>query len=222
MPDYTLHSYFRSSCSARLRIALNVKSIDYEIIPVNLVKNEHVSDDHLKLNPSGSVPLLVCKKAKTEGFKIGQSVAALEYLEEVHPDTPLLPPASDPEDRAMVRTLVNIVAADIQPATNLRIMRRVRELGGNAEDWNCELMTAGLKAYEAVVSKTAGKYSVGDQLTIADACLMPAVWNAERFKVDVSAFPTVSRIVEELKEHPAVKKASYFNQPDTPDELRSQ
>ena len=222
MSDYTLYSYFRSSCSARLRIALHIKSISYEVIPVNLLKNEQLSDTHRALNPSASVPLLVPHNAQREGFKIGQSMAALEYLDEVHPENSLLPPLSDPEGRALVRTLVDIVCADIQPVTNLRVMRRVRELGGSAEEWNRQFMTDGLRAYEVVAEKCAGKYSFADQVTMADACLMPAVWNAERFGVDIAAFPTVKRIAENLKDHPAVTKAHYFNQPDTPEELRSQ
>lgn len=221
MPDYTLHSYFRSSCSARIRIAFNVKGIEYDIVPVNLLKNEQLSEEHLKLNPSASVPLLICHRAKTDGFKIGQSVAALEYLEEVHPENPLLPPPSNPEARATVRTLMAIICADTQPVTNLRIMRRVRELGGNAEEWNRQLMSDGLRAYEAVAKNSAGKYSVGDEVTMADACLMPAVWNAQRFGVDVEAFPTVKGVAERLNELSAVKKAHYFNQPDTPEELRT-
>ncbi|KAJ4253402.1 hypothetical protein NW762_010559 [Fusarium torreyae] len=196
------------------------KSIPYSLEVVNLLKNEQLSDDHKTLNPSASVPVLVCHKSAENPFRIGQSVAALEYLEEKHPEHPLLPPLSDPEGRATVRTLVNIVSADIQPVTNLRIMRRVRELGGNAEDWNCQLMTAGLKAYEQVAKDTAGKCSFGDDLTLADACLLPAVWNAQRFGVDLSAFPTINRIVENLKDHPAVVKAHWQNQPDTPDNLK--
>lgn len=221
MPEsnYTLHSYFRSSCSARLRIALNAKSIPYNLVIVNLLKNEHLSEDHKTLNPSASVPVLECH---SESFKIGQSIAALEYLEEKHLETPLLPPLSDPESRATVRVLVNVVGADIQPVTNLRIMRRVREMGGSAEDWNKQLMTDGLRVYESVVARSAGKYSVGDDLTLADACLVPAVWNAERFGVDLSEFPTVGKIVENLKDHPAVVKAHWKNQPDTPRELKEE
>uniref|UniRef100_L2FY39 Maleylacetoacetate isomerase n=1 Tax=Colletotrichum fructicola (strain Nara gc5) TaxID=1213859 RepID=L2FY39_COLFN len=199
--DYTLYSYFRSSCSARLRIALNAKAIPYKTVPTNLLKDEHLSAAHRALNPSGT------------------SVAALEYLEETHPDaTPLLP--QDAKRRAAVRSLVNIVCCDIQPVTNMRIMRRVRALGGNAEQWNRELMADGLAAYEAVAKQWAGKCSVGDEMTMADVCLLPAVWNAERFGVDLSVYPTIGRVVEGLKEHPAVVKAHYFNQPDTPDELR--
>ncbi|KAF4446790.1 maleylacetoacetate isomerase [Fusarium austroafricanum] len=219
--QYTLYSYFRSSCSARLRIAMNAKGIPYELAFVNLLKNEHLSDTHKSLNPSASVPVLISHESKDKPFRIGQSAAALEYLEEKHPEHPLLPPTSNLEARATVRTLVSIICADIQPVTNLRIMRRVRELGGNAEDWNRQLMTDGLKAYEDVVKDSAGKCSVGDELTIADACLLPAMWNAERFGVDLTAFPTIGKIVESLKDHPAVVKAHWQNQPDTPDNLKA-
>lgn len=199
---------------------MNAKGIPYELAFVNLLKDEHLSDGHKSRNPSASVPVLVCPTSKDRHFQIGQSVAALEYLEEKHPENPLLPPLSDPEARASVRTLVNIICADIQPVTNLRIMRRIRAFGANAEEWNCQLMTAGLKAYEEVAKDTAGKCSVGDELTLADACLIPAVWNAERFGVDMSAFPTIGRIAENLKEHPAIVKAHWQNQPDTPDNLK--
>ncbi|UPK91492.1 hypothetical protein LCI18_002427 [Fusarium solani-melongenae] len=218
--DYTLYSYFRSSCSARLRIALNIKSIKYDMVYINLLKNEQLSDEHKALNPSASVPVLINKASKGTPFKVGQSVAALEYLEEKHPDVPMLPPTSDPEARAMVRTLVDIVCIDIQPPTNLRIMRRVRELGGSAEDWNLQLMTQGMAAYENVAAGTAGKYSFGDEFTLADACLIPAIWGAQRFGVDLKAFPTISKILENLKDHPAVVKAHWQNQPDTPENLR--
>ncbi|KAH7126130.1 thioredoxin-like protein [Dactylonectria macrodidyma] len=219
MSDYTLYSYFRSSCSARLRIAMNLKAIPYETVPVNLLKNEHLSDEHKTFNPSASVPVLIPKGSTS--FKIGQSVAALEYLDERHPETPLLPPLSDLEARSLVRTLVEIVAADTQPVTNLRITRRIKALGGNPEEWNCQLMTDGMRAYETVAAKSAGKYSVGDDISMADCCLMPAFWNAERYGVDLSQFPVVGRIVENLKGHPAVVQAAYFNQPDTPEELRA-
>ncbi|GKT56004.1 maleylacetoacetate isomerase [Colletotrichum tofieldiae] len=216
-PDYTLYSYFRSSCSARLRIALNLKSIPYTTIPTNLLKDEHLSPSHRALNPSASVPLLVHRAAAN--FKVTQSVAALEYLEESHPSsTPLLP--QDAQARAVVRSLVNIIACDVQPVTNMRIMRRVRALGGNAELWNRELMADGFAAYEAVVREWAGQYSVGAEISLADVCLLPAYWNAERFGVDLSCYATIGKVVENLKDHPAVVKANYFNQPDTPEELR--
>lgn len=218
MPDYTLYSYFRSSCSARVRIGLNLKDLSFDLVPVNLLKSEQLSDAHRALNPSGSVPLLVSHAIPD--FKVTQSLAALEYLEEAHPSSgkPLLP--SDPQHRAASRALASIIAADTQPVTNLRIVRRVKALGGDGEQWMRELMADGLAAYEAVAAKWAGKYSVGDEVTIADCCLMPAVWNAERYGVDMSVYPTVSRVVGNLKVHPAVKKESYYLQPDCPEELR--
>ncbi|OHF04196.1 maleylacetoacetate isomerase [Colletotrichum orchidophilum] len=216
--DYILYSYFRSSCSARLRIALNLKSIPYTTVPTNLLKDEHLSSTHRALNPSASVPLLISRSAAD--FKVTQSVAALEYLEETHPSaTPLLP--KDAKTRAVVRSLVNIIACDTQPVTNMRIMRRVRAMGGNAEQWNRELIADGFAAYEAVAKEWAGKCSVGDDISLADVALLPAYWNAERFGVDVSAYPTIRKVAEGLKDHPAVAKAHYFNQPDTPDELRT-
>ncbi len=215
-PKYTLYSYFRSSCTARIRIVLNVKGIGYEQVAVNLLKDEHLTEEHRARNPSASVPLLVC--GSQDDFLIGQSLAALEYIEEVHPETPTLP--KDAKSRAIVRALANIINADTQPVTNMRIMRRVKALGGSAEDWNKELMADGLKAYEAVAKKHAGKYSFGDAITIADACLLPAYWNAERYKVDLSPYPTINKIVDNLKENPAIIKSHPFSQPDCPEDLR--
>ncbi|KAG5955423.1 hypothetical protein E4U58_007091 [Claviceps cyperi] len=234
MPDYILYAYFRSSCSARLRIILHLKNIPFQHIPINILQDQQLSDQHRALNPSASVPLLVCPqvpehaskqdqkdpKDKEPGFRIGQSLAAMEYLEEVHPEIPVLPPSSDPRSRALVRLLCAIIASDIQPVTNMRITRRVRALGGVPEDWNKDLMEDGLRAYEEVVKGTAGRYSVGDSLTMADACLMPAVWNAQRYGVAVERFPTIARVAGNLGEHPAVRKAEYFRQEDCPEELR--
>lgn len=120
----------------------------------------------------------------------------------------------------MVRSLVGIIACDTQPVTNMRIMRRVKEVGGVPEEWNRRLMADGLRAYEKLAAKVAGKYSFGDQITLADVCLMPAFWNAQRFGVDFSELPTVKRVVDVLSENPAVVAAYYFNLPDTPEELR--
>ncbi|KAM0277340.1 hypothetical protein ACHAQH_005855 [Verticillium albo-atrum] len=224
MPEYTLHTYFRSSSSARLRIALNHKQITHTLHAVNLLKNEHLSGAHRALNPSATVPLLV-REQKEDGstsppLRITQSLAALEYLDETHPSPALLP--LDAERRAVVRALASIIACDTQPVTNLRIVRRVRGLGGDAEGWMRELMAEGLAAYEAVAKEWAGRFSVGDELTIADCCLMPAVWNAERYGVDLSVYPTILKIKAHLETVPAVIKAGYYVQPDCPVELREE
>lgn len=217
MSEYTLYSFWKSSCSARLRIALNLKGIPYKSVPVDLLKGEQTSDAHKKLNPSGSVPLLLGET----GFKIGQSLAALEYLEESHVGTQLLPPTSDVQGRAIVRTLASIIACDTQPVTNLRILNRVSALGGNAETWAQDLMADGLQAYEVVTALWAGNYSYGDSVTIADACLLPAVWNAKKFKVDMSRYPTIVKVVERLEQLEAVQRSFYSRQVDTPEEFRS-
>lgn len=216
MSDYKLYSYFRSSCSARLRIVLNYKGIPYDLVPVNLLNRDHQSDAHRALNPSASVPIFITP----DGLKIGQSLAALEYLEEVHPSPATLPAPGDAATRAIVRSLVNIINADVQPPTNMKIMKRVKALGGSAEEWNRDLMAEGLRAYEAVAKDHAGKYSVGDSVTQADACLLPAWWNAERYKVDLTEFPVLNKIVEALMKEEFVIKAHPFSQPDCPDDLR--
>jgi maleylacetoacetate isomerase len=119
-----------------------------------------------------------------------------------------------------VRALVNIIAADTQPVTNLRILQRADRLGASKEDWSRELQEQGLAAYERVIAATAGKYSVGDSITLADVCLVPAVWGAVRWGVDMTAFPTIQRIYEEMDKEPAVQEAHWAKQADTPEGLR--
>ncbi|KAJ6784903.1 hypothetical protein PWT90_02376 [Aphanocladium album] len=217
MPDYTLYTYFRSSCSGRMRITFNLKNIEYESSYINLLKGEQSSDAHRALNPSGTVPLLICHK--DSDLRIGQSNAAIEYLDEKHPEVPLLP--TDIKLRAIARALADIVANDIQPVTNLRILKRLRAINANAEEWSIELIKDGLHAYEETAKSVAGKYSVGNDVTIADINLMPAVWGAERFNISLDPYPTVKKIAGNLSEHPAFQKAHPFVQPDCPEELRA-
>ncbi|KAL4886977.1 glutathione S-transferase [Aspergillus karnatakaensis] len=220
----TLHTYFRSSCSARLRIALALKSLPYTSIPVNLLKNEQADPKNTFVNPSATVPTLIINYPETSEEKtvtITQSLAALEYLEEAFPDTPrLLPPLSNPESRALVRTLVDIVSCDIQPVTNLRILKRVAPFGVDRSAWSKELIEDGLRAYESIVRQFAGKFSVGDEITMADVCLIPAVWGAERVGIDFGNFPTVKRIAEGLEVVEAVREGHWTTQGDTPEEFR--
>ncbi len=218
----TLHTNFRSSCSGRLRIALNLKKIPCECVYVNLLKGEHRSESYKTLNPSQSVPALVIPSKDHESFSIGQSVAALEYLEEAYPETlKLLPPPSDPVARAAIRSLVQIIASDIQPLTNMRIVRRVGDSGADANTWARDFTAVGLAAYESAVTETAGKYSYGDKISIADCCLIPAVWGAQFYDVDMRPFSKVIGIYERLMVEPAVLKAHWRNQEDTPEELKN-
>ncbi|KAI9367244.1 maleylacetoacetate isomerase maia [Aspergillus egyptiacus] len=225
-PQITLHTYFRSSCSARLRIALALKSLPYTSIPINLLKDEQSSAANA-INPSSTVPTLTLtwydgsKEPRT--VTITQSLAALEYLDEAFPSTyPLLPPKeNDPERRALIRTLANIVACDIQPVTNLRILKRVAPFGVDRADWSKSLIEEGLRAYESIIARTAGRFSVGDEVSMADVCLIPAIWGAERVGVELGErFPTVKRVAEALEGVPAVREGHWRGQEDTPGEFR--
>lgn len=219
---FHLHSYFRSSCSARVRTAAHLKGIPLTYSYIHLLKNEQTSPEYTAINPCGSVPTLTITDKNGKEIVIRQSLAILEFLEEYFPDkTPLLPPTTDVVGRARVRELADIIACDVQPVTNLRILQRIRALGGDGGAWQKELMTAGLQAYEALSTKYAGKYSVGDQITIADVCLAPAVEGAVRFGVDMSAFPTVNRVYDVIKENEAFIKGDWRHQEDTPEEFRA-
>lgn len=215
----TLYTYFRSSCSARLRIALHLKNIPFDSVYVNLLRDEQSTPTHRAINPSGTIPALVIP-CVSGPLTITQSMAALEYLDEAFPDTgPALLP-SDPDARALVRTLASIIACDIQPVTNLRILKRVAPLGADRAAWSKELIEDGLRAYEAIVSRSAGTFSVGDSITLADICLVPAAWGAERVDVDLTGFPVTNRIIQNLENEEAVRKGHWRTQDDTPEEFR--
>jgi maleylacetoacetate isomerase len=219
--EIILYTYFRSSCSARVRIALDLKNITYQSIPVNLLKDEQSAPAYCAINSSGLVPSLEIRGANIGIFTLTQSVAILEYLEEAYQDRmPLLPPMSDPTGRAHVRTLVNIIACDIQPVTNLRILGKVDAFGASRKLWARELISDGLKAYEALIGHGNSRFSVGDDVTLADVCLIPAVWGAIRFEVDLAAYPRIKSVYDEFSKDPAVKRAHWNCQPDTPSELR--
>lgn len=218
-PAFLLHTYYRSSCSARLRIALNLKSIPAEYAYISLYKSEQMSAEHDRLNPSRSVPVLTHLVDDGPSFPITQSTAALEYLDDIFPNRhPLLPPLPKPLERAKVRTLTNVVTNDIQPITNRRIAKAVEALGGDVSAWYKDFMTRGLEAYERIAVKTGGQFSVGDDVSMADICLVPAVWNAEKSGVDLDRLPTVKRIYEALSQLDAVKKAHWSVQADCPED----
>ncbi|KAG0354637.1 Glutathione S-transferase zeta-1 [Podila minutissima] len=208
-----LYSYFRSSCSWRVRIALNLKAIDYEVRPVNLLKGEQRSEEYLKIQPFGFVPAFIDDKT---GHTLIQSVSILEFLEETRPQYPLLP--KEPLERATVRALVHAVAMDIQPVTNLRILKYVGD--DKKAEWAKHFLTEGFKAVEAMLEKTAGTYSFGDSITMADLALVPQVYNGVRFGVDMTAFPIISRINATLGEIDAFKAAHPTKQIDCPADLR--
>lgn len=212
-----LYSYWRSTCSWRVRIALALKDVDYEYTAVHLLRDggEQLKDDYSALNPMKEVPTL-----QMHGHTLTQSTAIIEYLDEMYSGkNPLLP--KDPKDRAVVRELASIIAADTQPVQNLRVLKHVMsnfakegEKDKVKLDWGNHWITNGFKGLEQRLKQTAGKYSFGDQITIVDLCLVPQVFNAGRFKVDMNQFPTIQRVHDALAELPEFKKAHPENQPD--------
>lgn len=209
-----LFSYFRSSCSWRVRIALALKGIDYNTKPVHLLegRGQQFSEEYKKLNPSCVVPALII-----DGHTLCQSISILEYLDETRPNPPLLPP-NDPAKKALVRKIVQTIASDIQPVQNLRILKYVGD--DKKAEWGHYWIDRGFEGLEEILRKTAGKYCVGDEITMADICLVPQVYNANRFKVDMKKFPLISEINENLQELEPFKVSHPFRQPDCPDDLK--
>lgn len=206
---FVLYSYFRSSCSWRVRIALAFKNIDYEYRAVNLLKGEHLSEDFLKLNPSAEVPALL-----HNGNVLTHSTAILEYLEEIIPNAKLLP--ADPVTRAKVRAIVDSIVSGIQPLQNMAVLKHV---GENYIEWGKHWIEKGFKSVERFLQESHGLYCVGDDVTLADVCLVPQIFNANRFQVDMKPFPLINQIASKLSELPAFKDTHPLVQPDCPDEL---
>jgi len=217
---FLLYGWYKSSATGRLRIALNYKGIPYEYRSVRLMDGEQHKAAHMALNPSGTVPVLTDLRPGSEGasFPIVQSIAALEYLEETFPDSPALLP-SNPLQRAKVRSLVGVISSDTQPRAHRTVVKDIAAFGQSTEAWMTKYLTKGLKAYETIAATTAGKFSVGDQLSMADVCLLPCVWNAEKANVDLEQFPILMKIVRNMNELESVKKAHWTKQPDTPADM---
>ena len=209
-----LIGYFRSSAAFRVRIGLNLKGITVEHASRHLRKGEQAAPDYVALNPQKLVPTLVLDS----GEVLTQSLAILEYLEETHPEPPLLP--KDPVGRARVRALALITTADIHPIQNLRVMAFLRDKFGQTEEstfaWSRHWIETGFAAYEASVAgdRHTGAFSHGDRPSLADLCLVPQVFNAQRFKVDMSRYPTVQRIYTTCMRLPAFDAAQPAKQPD--------
>lgn len=213
MTDLTLHNYFRSSTSVRVRAALNLKVLAFDYVPLSLLKGEQASAEHLALNPSGLVPTLV-----TPQGALPQSLAILEWLDETHPDPALLP--GDAWGRARVRSLAHIMALDIHPVNNLRILKHLEtEYGVDADGkaaWFQKWAGAGMAAIEKRLASEAetGAFCHGDTVGLADLCLFAQVANNARFDVDMSGYPTILRVHANCLEIPALVAALPANQID--------
>ncbi|TEA79514.1 maleylacetoacetate isomerase [Allopusillimonas ginsengisoli] len=211
-----LYSYFRSSAAYRVRIALNLKGLSYETIPVHLLKEggQQFSDSYRAVNPSQLVPTLV-----DNDVTVGQSIAILEYLEETHPQPPLLP--TDAAGRARVRAIAQNIACDIHPLNNLRVLKYLKHELGQDDDarngWYKHWIAVGLGAVEALLADhpDTGRFCHGDQPGYADACLVPQLFNARRMGCDTSAFPTIMRIDAACTELDAFCDAAPGSQPDS-------
>jgi maleylpyruvate isomerase len=211
MADAILYGYWRSSAAYRVRIGANLKGLAPQHVFVHLRKGEQRAAEHLARNPSGLLPTW-----RERDFTLSQSLAILEYLDETHPEPPLLPP--DPKRRALARELALIVAADIHPIGNLRALAKLTADYGADEAaraaWNRHWIALGFAAYEARLASCCGEFSIGNAPTIADLCLIPQVYNARRFGLDLSAYPLIVRIDAGARQLKAFADAAPENQPD--------
>ncbi len=208
-----LYDFFRSSAAYRVRIALNLKGLEAERAFVHLGRGEQFDPSYLELNPQGVVPTLVDGEAV-----IGQSLAILEYLEETRPEPPLLP--ADPVGRARVRQLALIVACEVHPLNNLKVLTYLKgELGADdeaAKTWYRHWVAKGLGAIETLLEagQEGAAFCHGERPTLADVCLVPQVYNARRFDCDLSALPRVVAIDAACTALEAFRDAAPENQPD--------
>jgi maleylacetoacetate isomerase len=188
-----LYDYWRSSASYRVRIALNLKGVEYERRPVNLLESEQKSAEYRALNPEGLVPML-----EIDGQRLTQSMAIITYLDTRFPNPPLIP-AMAPE-RAHVGAMAMIVACDIHPLNNLRVLKYLKNQLKHSQDeidgWYAHWISEGLPALEAMAAPGAGRFLFGDAPTAADVCLIPQLYNARRYNVPLDGYPTLLRAEE--------------------------
>jgi maleylacetoacetate isomerase len=240
---YTLYTFFGSSCTARVRIACHHKRIPLTYRFIKLHKGGQYHEEYTKINPSQQVPgLVVHQKGDEQGKPVAvitQSVAIIEYLDEVFPtDVKLLPSPSNPLARARVRELTNVIVCDLQPLTNLRVFKYAGDLlcaadktnraDWKEDEWQRHFMTLGIQAYENLLGgaddlpmeSRQGRFTVGDQVSLADVCLIAAVDRANKYEVDMTKFPRVVAIDTAMRETTGYKLGGLRTQPDTFRSLR--
>jgi len=208
-----LYTYFRSSAAFRVRIALNLKGLPYEAAFVHLAKGEHRVAAYGGINPQALLPTL-----EDDGKLLTQSLAIIEYLDETRPNRPLLP--TDAPGRARVRSLAMLVACEIHPLNNLRVLQHLKRALGQSEEqvnaWYRHWIADGLAKFEADLARGAGtgKFCHGDAPTMADCCLVPQIFNAQRYQCDTAAYPTAMRVFAQCMQLDAFDRAQPSKQPD--------
>lgn len=213
MSQITLYGYWRSSAAYRVRIALNLKGLDYQQQSIHLVKNggEQHSAMFKELNPSELVPVLV-----DGNVSLNQSLAIIDYLDEQYPELLLVP--KDKDTRYVVKALAQDIAVDIHPLNNLRVLQYLSSKGNFSEEmknqWYQHWVETGFQSLEKKLEQTSGRYCVGDCVSLVDACLIPQVYNAERFNVDLTSFPTIHEVTRSLRDIQAFSCAAPEQQPD--------
>ena len=199
-----LHDYFRSSAAYRVRIALNLKGVEYESRPVNLADGDHKSSAYRALNPQGFVPML-----EVDDHRLTQSLAIIAYLDQTRREPPLLP--ADATDQAHVRAMALTIACDIHPLNNLRVLKYLsgplRQEQEARDKWYAHWVTEGFEALEALAAQRAGAFLFGNSPTLADVCLVPQMYNARRFNVLVDSYPTLLRADASANALPAFAEA---------------
>ena len=208
-----LYTFFRSSAAFRVRIALNLKGLSYEPTAISLPKGAHREDDFGAINPQQLVPALI-----DDGQLLTQSLAILEYLEEKHPSPPLLPKGL--LERARVRSLSLLIACEIHPLNNLRVLQHLKRALGQSEEgintWYRHWIAEGLSKFEADLTRTTGtgRFCQGDTPTIADCCLVPQIFNAQRYECDLAPYPVTMRVFDACMQVEAFERAQPMKQPD--------
>jgi maleylpyruvate isomerase len=212
LPKPCLFGYWRSSAAYRVRIALNLKRVTARHVSVQLQLGEQTRDDHRARNPAGLVPVW----READGFTLSQSLAIIEYLDEIYPDPPLLP--NDPRQRALCREIAYTIACDIHPIGNLRVLEKLTaDYGAGAAAraaWNRHWIGIGFGAIEARLAVIAGRHAVGDKITLADICLVPQVYNARRAGLDLAPYPRIAAADAAACEQPGFAAAAPEAQPD--------
>jgi len=206
-----LYTYFRSSAAFRVRIALNLKGVQYQPVFVHLAKGEHRKPEYAKVNPQALVPTLELD----DGTRLNQSLAIIEFLEEKHPSPALLP--NDALGRARVRSLSNLVASEIHPINNLRVLQHLKRALGQSQEqidtWYRYWIADGLAKLEAEL-QSKNRFCHGGAPTMADCCLVPQIFNAKRYQSDLAPYPNTMRVFDECMKLEAFDRAQPSKQPD--------